>query len=83
MPQDQYNIVKFKNKINKKNNNNVPQDRVRYSRRLCVPNLAELAAKYFGILFMCASGSERQWHPTPVLLPGKSHERRNLVRFSP
>ena len=21
----------------------------------------------------------RQWHPTPVLLPGKSHGRRNLV----
>ena len=21
----------------------------------------------------------RQWHPTPVLLPGKSHEQRNLV----
>ena len=21
----------------------------------------------------------RQWHPTPVLLPGKSHERRSLV----
>ena len=25
----------------------------------------------------------RQWHPTPVLLPGKSHERRNLVGCSP
>ena len=22
----------------------------------------------------------RQWHPTPVLLPGKSHVRRSLVR---
>ena len=21
----------------------------------------------------------RQWHPTPVLLPGKSHGRRSLV----
>ena len=26
--------------------------------------------------------SER-WHPTPVLLPGKSHGRRSLVGFSP
>ena len=25
----------------------------------------------------------RQWHPTPVLLPGKSHRRRNLVGCSP
>ena len=26
---------------------------------------------------------ERQWHPTPVLLPGKSHEQRSLVGCSP
>ena len=25
----------------------------------------------------------RRWHPTPVLLPGKSHGRRSLVRCSP
>ena len=25
----------------------------------------------------------RQWHPTPVLLPGKSHGRRSLVCCSP
>ena len=25
----------------------------------------------------------RQWHPTPVLLPGKSHWRRSLVGCSP
>ena len=25
----------------------------------------------------------RQWHPTPVLLPGKSHGRRGLVGCSP
>ena len=25
----------------------------------------------------------RQWHPTPVLLPGKSHGRRSLVGRSP
>ena len=24
----------------------------------------------------------RQWHPTPVLLPGKSHGRRSLVGYS-
>ena len=32
--------------------------------------------------FLCASW-RRQWQPTPVLLPGKSHGRRNLVGFSP
>ena len=26
---------------------------------------------------------ERKWQPTPVLLPGKSHERRSLVHYSP
>ena len=25
----------------------------------------------------------RQWHPTPVLLPGKSHGQRSLVSCSP
>ena len=25
----------------------------------------------------------RQWHPTPVLSPGKSHGRRSLVGYSP
>ena len=25
----------------------------------------------------------RQWHPTPVLLPGKSHGRRSLAGCSP
>ena len=26
-------------------------------------------------------GQRRQWQPTPVLLPGKSHERRSLVGY--
>ena len=28
-------------------------------------------------------GRRRQWHSTPVLLPGKSHGRRSLVGCSP
>ena len=28
-------------------------------------------------------GQRRQWHPTPVLWPGKSHGRRSLVGYSP
>ena len=30
-----------------------------------------------------SSDRRRQWHPTPVLLPGKSHERRSLVGCRP
>ena len=35
--------------------------------------------------FVCPSLKKRrrQWHPTPVLLPGKSHGRRSLVGCSP
>ena len=31
----------------------------------------------------CLEGIYGQWHPTPVLLPGKSHGRRGLVGCSP
>ena len=31
----------------------------------------------------CLSSRRRQWHPTPVLLPVKSHEWRSLVGCSP
>ena len=31
----------------------------------------------------CCTTRRRQWHPTPVLLPGKSHGRRSLVGCSP
>ena len=34
------------------------------------------------LLFVVKSG-RRQWHPTPVLLPGNSHGRRSLVGCSP
>ena len=32
---------------------------------------------------LVGTGWRRQWHPTPVLLPGKSHGRRSLVGCSP
>ena len=32
---------------------------------------------------LCSSHRRRRWHPTPVLLPGKSHGRRSLVGCSP
>ena len=36
-----------------------------------------------GILPIYPYCQRRQWHPTPVLLPGKSHGRRSLVGYSP
>ena len=37
-----------------------------------------------GVLTKVSSPSRRrQWHPTPVLLPGKSHGQRSLVGCSP
>ena len=36
-----------------------------------------------GLSILCASRRRRQWHPTPVLLPGKSHRQRSLVGCSP
>ncbi|KAB0365239.1 hypothetical protein FD754_009395 [Muntiacus muntjak] len=32
---------------------------------------------------LCFMVRRRQWHPTPVLLPEKSHGRRSLVGCSP
>ena len=40
----------------------------------CLPFLANLG---------CIATRRRQWHPTPVLLPGKSHGWRSLVGYSP
>ena len=41
---------------------------------------------YFGYsikYYISREGRRRQWHPTPVLLPRKSHGRRSLVGCSP
>ena len=45
-----------------------------YSKLCCVH------AKFSGAK---SSYRRRRWHPTPVLLPGKSHGRRSLVGCSP
>ena len=39
--------------------------------------------KDFTEMILCPPQGRRQWHPTPVLLPGKSHGRRRLVGCSP
>ena len=41
---------------------------------------------YFSDCDLCPPNApiqRRQWHPTPVLLPGKSHGWRSLVGSSP
>ena len=45
---------------------------------------------WFGNVNICVNlctssrhSSRRQWHPTPVLVPGKSHGQRSLVGCSP
>ena len=35
------------------------------------------------LAFLVGKIRRRQWHPTPALLPGKSHGRRSLVVCSP
>ena len=37
----------------------------------------------FNFFMLSRWRQRRQWHPTPVLLPGKSHGRRSLVGCSP
>ena len=34
-------------------------------------------------MYLANANKRRQWHPTPVLLPGKSHGQRSLVGCSP
>ena len=45
------------------------------------PHISTLIPQRFLLLAHCHSQS-RQWHPTPVLLPGKSHGQRSLVGCS-
>ena len=41
------------------------------------------SGKTFIYCYLVNYDQRRQWHPTPVLLPGKSHGRRSLVGSSP
>ena len=40
-------------------------------------------SRFFLLHFSIQGTQRRQWHPTPVLLPGKSHGQRSLVGCSP
>ena len=51
---------------------------------LVVAASQDTSKEYLHEFLLCSSrGQRRQWHPTPVLLPGKSHGRRSLVGCSP
>ena len=41
------------------------------------PRFVHVSPVDFNIIYI--TGQRRQWHPTPVLLPGKSHEWKSLV----
>jgi len=55
----------------------------RYVINIYVPNIG--VPKYIKqfLTSLKGEGRRRQWQPTPVLLPGKSHGRRSLVGCSP
>ena len=61
-----------------------PQDRKR-SVFIPIPKKgnAKECSNYHTIALISHASRRRQWHPTPVPLPGKSHGRRSLVGCSP
>ena len=61
-----------------------PQD---WKRSVFIPipkkGNAKECSNYRTIELISHAGRRRQWHPTPVLLPGKSHRQTSLVGCSP
>jgi len=52
--------------------------------RSCKSKVHQEVAKTLDIhTYIYILPGRRQWHPTPVLLPGKSHGRRSLGGCSP
>ena len=50
---------------------------------ICCFSLAAFNIFSLNLVFLSVIIRRRQWHPIPVLLPGKSHGRRSLVGCSP
>ena len=63
-----------------------PRDGVkRRNHKEILPNLPKIYTPNLKDTFYPAwklKNWRRQWHPTPVLLPGKSHGQRSLVGYS-
>ena len=53
-----------------------------YSKKLPIYRQGTLRFAFAAYMCYCPRAWRRQWHPTSVLLPGKSHGRRSLVRCS-
>ena len=52
-----------------------------YKKRYSVSSVIVLSSQFQ--LYLSLQVQRRQWHPTPVLWPGKSHGPRSLVGWSP
>ena len=50
------------------------------SPRKAMPKNAQTTAQLHSSHIL---GRRRQWHPTPIVLPGKSHGQRSLVGYNP
>ena len=62
----------------------VVQQKLTQHYKVIILQLKEKLAKHAGYIIVTLEGScRRQWHPTPVLLPGKSHGQRSLVSCNP
>ena len=61
----------------------VGQSRFPLSFKINEKDKKRLFCLYTGRERSWGGNDRRQWHPTPVLLPGKSHGRRSLVGSSP
>ena len=56
---------------------------LRMDRKMIFVLLLSGRWNFFFLSRILLYGQRRQWHPTPVLLPGKSHGQRGLVGCSP
>ena len=55
------------------------------TKLLAFPEMSHILFHFQPIIYDAASAKNwrRAWQPTPVFLPGESHEQRNLVGYSP
>ena len=61
----------------------VPQDQRKVKTLVISVYFMDFETCYFPFNSICSIQQRRQWHPTPVLLPRKSHGQRSLVGCSP
>ena len=69
MPEEQW--TEIHNTLEEAANNSIPKQK------------KSSKAKWLSEEDLQVAKEKRQWHPTPVLLPGKSHGQRSLVGCSP